>query len=320
MKRAHIFFVSLLLLCIGCKDDAKSSALNLDYISLDPKFERFDKDLAQTPPDNLGQLKAKYPYLYPVSVADSVWQRRMQDTLQLSISKEVAQLFPDLETEKEGLTQLYKHIKYYFPKTRIPKTVTLAAEVDYAYRVVLADSLLLIGLQNYLGPDHKFYQGLPRYVTLELDKKYLLPDVAGTFAKQWISMGGRRFLDQIIGYGKELYLKQKLLPQSPPQDLMHYSEAQWQWAQANEEQIWRYFIERELLYSTDKNLERRFLTPAPFSKFQLELDSESPGKIGRYMGWQIVNACMEKNDLSLHDLLQLPADEIFKRANYKPRR
>ena len=37
------------------------------------------------------------------------------------------------------------------------------------------------------------------------------------------------------------------------------------WALTNEEQIWRYFIEHEVLYDTDSELQRRFINLAPFS-------------------------------------------------------
>ena len=68
-------------------------------------------------------------------------------------------------------------------------------------------------------------------------------------------------------------------------------------------------------------MDRRFLDPAPFSKFGLELDSESPGRLGRYIGWQIVRAYADKNKKAeLIELLDLPADELFKIANYKPKR
>jgi hypothetical protein len=37
------------------------------------------------------------------------------------------------------------------------------------------------------------------------------------------------------------------------------------------------------------------------------------------MGWQIVRSFMEKNDVSLQTLLQMNEEELFKKANYKPR-
>jgi hypothetical protein len=147
----------------------------------------------------------------------------------------------------------------------------------------------------------------------------MVTDVAAAFAKMVNPYpNDRTFLSQLIYYGKELYLKDKLLPLDTDAMKIGYSQEELDWAKANEEMIWRYFIERELLYSTDTKLAMRFLDQAPFSKFQLELDNESPGRIGRFIGWEIVRSFMEKNNVSLQQLLSLPAEEVFKRSKYKP--
>ena len=123
----------------------------------------------------------------------------------------------------------------------------------------------------------------------------------------------------MIYYGKMLYLKDKFMPAADDAIKMGYSQDQLDWTLANEEPIWRNFIEQEHLYSTDGQLSLRFLEPAPFSKFGLELDNESPGRLGQYIGWQIVRAFMNKNEISVQQLVHIPAEEIFKKANYKPR-
>jgi uncharacterized protein YjaZ len=67
-------------------------------------------------------------------------------------------------------------------------------------------------------------------------------------------------------------------------------------------------------------LASRFINPAPFSKFNLELDSESPGRLGQYMGWQIVRAYAENNDVSLQEILSMNAEDIFNNSKFKPRK
>ena len=74
-----------------------------------------------------------------------------------------------------------------------------------------------------------------------------------------------------------------------------------------------------MLYSTDTNLGKRFLQDAPVSKFYLSEDSRSPGRIGQWMGWQIVRSFMEKNDVSLQTFLETSEEEIFEKSNYKPK-
>ena len=167
----------------------------------------------------------------------------------------------------------------------------------------------------------KHYLGIDRYIAQNLDKKFLPSDVSSAFANRLVkNPRERNFLAQLIYHGKVLYLKDVWMPQASDALKINYSDEELSWAEANEEQIWRYFVERELLYSTDQGLGPRFLNPAPFSKFRLELDSESPGSVGRYIGWMIVRAFMSNNDLSLQELISLPGDEIFKNAKYKPKR
>ena len=73
------------------------------------------------------------------------------------------------------------------------------------------------------------------------------------------------------------------------------------------------------LFKTDNDLIDRFIIPAPFSKFYLEIDNESPGKIGQWIGWQILRSFRKKNpSFKIADILNLSSEELFKKANYKP--
>ena len=317
IKSVFLGFLSLLSL-MGCGDGDKVSS-EVEKIPVELKVSRFDREFAAAEPLDIPVLKKAYPYLFPARYADSIWIAKLQDTVQIELLNEVVGTFPDFSETEQDLTLLFKHIKYYFPNYSIPHTVTVTSDVDYNNRIILTDSLLLIGLDNYLGADHKFYKGFPKYIAEDLDRKYIVSDVAAAFAKQVVPKPRQRnFLSRMIYFGKELYLKDRLMPTAPEAVKINYSEEQLAWAKANEQQIWRNFIEQEYLYSTENKLSQRFLDVAPFSKFGLELDNESPGRIGRFMGWQIVRAFMEKNDTNLDQLLRLSAEDIFKRSNYKP--
>ena len=124
----------------------------------------------------------------------------------------------------------------------------------------------------------------------------------------------------MIFEGKKMYLLDLYLPTISNQEKIGYSSDKFNWAKANEQQIWMYFIDRKILFSTDFNLNARFLENGPFSKFYMEQDNLSPGKIGVWLGWQIVRSFMEKNDVSLQELLKMNEDEIFKKSNYKPKK
>ena len=70
----------------------------------------------------------------------------------------------------------------------------------------------------------------------------------------------------------------------------------------------------------DPKLIPRFISPAPFSKFYLEIDNESPGRVGAWIGWQIVRSYMKNNEVSLPQLLHTSAKEIFEKSKYKPKK
>jgi hypothetical protein len=129
----------------------------------------------------------------------------------------------------------------------------------------------------------------------------------------------RTLLEQMVYYGKKLYLKDILLPKAPDSIKISYSEAQLDWVQANERYMWQYFIENELLYKSQSSLSLRFIDPAPFSKFYLEIDNETPGKVGQWIGWQIVRSYTKKNpNTSLYQLMQISGMDLFNKSNYKP--
>ena len=178
---------------------------------------------------------------------------------------------------------------------------------------------MIIGLDNYLGADHPFYQGIPLYISANMRPEQIVPDAASLLAKNYIPPArDRSFLGQMIYHGKLLYLESLLLPLESEHEIMGYTEAQWQWTLENEQDIWRYFVEREVLFNTDPKLMNRFISPAPFSKFYLEIDNESPGRIGRYMGWQMVKAYAENTGASLGEVLSKPAAELYQQSKYKP--
>lgn len=319
--REYFLILACILFLISCRKEEKEDKA-ISEIHIELNVIRFDRLFAEASPNEIPRLRNDFPYLFPAQYADSLWVAKLTDTLQIEIQEEVNESFGNFEQETSDLEMLFKYFKFHFPDFRAPKVITLLSEVQYQSRVVLTDSLLLVGLDNYLGKEHRFYAGLPNYVAKILDKRYLTSDVASALAKKVNPYPrDRTFLSRMVYHGKELYLKDKFLPHISNAQKIGYTDEEFDWAQDNEDQIWRYFIQQELLYSTDTQLDSRFLDPAPFSKFGLELDSESPGRLGRYIGWQIVRAYMNRNPKAdLAKLLDLPADELFKESNYKPKR
>ncbi|MFV8338158.1 gliding motility lipoprotein GldB [Flavobacterium sp. LB3P21] len=318
MKK-YLFLVVFCLFILSCdKKNKVESAVTA--IPLEVKVERFDKIFFETPPQDLETVKKQFPFFFPPGNDNSVWLNKMQDPLWRELYTEVQKKYGDFEPVKLELETLFKHIKYYFPKTKTPKVITVISEMDYKNKAIYADSLVVISLELYLGKDHKFYQ-FPNYLKQNFEERQIAPDVVSSFSARNIPpVLDKDLLSQMIYYGKQLYLKDLLLPDYTDAEKMGYSPAQIIWCQENESYMWRYFIEKEMLYSNDQKLISRFINPAPFSKFYLEIDNDSPGQVGSWIGWQMVRSYMKNNDVPLVDLLKTNAKEIFVKSKYKPKK
>ena len=312
---------ALLLGMTSCEQNAKLEQ-EIAAIPVAMTIDRFDQKFHQSTPDQIPELKEKYPYLFPQQFSDSVWIKRQKDSLQLLLQKAVDVEYPSLETLESELTRLFQHIKYYFPESSVPYAIGLINNVDYQSKTILTDSLLLISLDTYLGNDHELYEGIPKYIRQQMDQAYLGSHVAEKFVESKLPQtNDRSFLAQLIYHGKIAYVKSLLLPQVTAAHRFGYTEEQWQWTLDNQKYIWQYFIEKKLLYSTDPSLVQRFIAPAPFSKFYLEIDNETPGQIGIWLGAAIVEAFRERHpNMPLQQLLAMPAQTLFQKSNYKPKR
>ncbi len=323
MMNSAKFLKYVIVFCVifSCTGESKVEK-DIAKIPVEIEIERFDRLFAELTPQKLPALKEDYPFLFSEKYADSIWINKSKDTLQLEINQEVGNAFSDISEEEEQLRILFQHIKYYFPEIKDPRVVAITSDVDYRNKVVLSKGLLIISLDTYLGEDHHFYEGIQKYLKQNFERDQIIPDAAAMYAKNLVGpIRERTFLGNLVFFGKELYLKDLFLPDFSNAQKMGYTEEQYIWIEENEEEIWRYFVDRQLLYSTDSDLMPRFLYPAPFSKFYLEeIDKEAPDRVGQFIGWRIVASYMKNNSVSLRQLLLADAETIFNTSKYKPAR
>ncbi|MBF6608919.1 MAG: gliding motility lipoprotein GldB [Flavobacterium sp.] len=313
--------LALIFVLFACDKKSKTEK-EIDEIPVSVEVERFDKAFFEAKPSDLGQLQQKYPYLFPPQTPNEVWTDKMQDPLWQELYSEVKKTYPDFSEQTQEIETLFKHIKYYYPEVKAPRVITVISEMDYHNKAILADSLLLISLELYLGRDHKFYANeFPEYIRQNFDKRQMMPDVVSSFAQRRVAPpSANTLLAQMVYAGKVLYLKDKLLPEHSDAEKIGYTPEQIAWVAENEGYMWRYFVDNALLYNSDQKLMARFITMAPFSKFYLDVDNESPGRVGTWVGWQIVRSFMKNNEVTLQQMLAMEEKELFEKSRYKPKR
>lgn len=316
MKRLIVLTIILLAIA-SCKNEVIKQ-VDVSGVDVTVLIDRFEQKFYNANEQSLFSVKNEYPYLFPPQ-NDSIWLNKIKNEAELFQKSQ--EIFGNFDSEKLQIEDLFRHVKYYHPNFKSPKIITLITHLDYQNKVVYADSLLFVSLDMYLGKDSEVYNDFPLYIAQNFDKSHLIVDMAESISGHYfIPSKSRQFITLMINEGKKLYMIESYLPAISDAQKMGYPIDKLEWVEANESQLWKYFIENKLLYSTDSNLYTRFIANAPFSKFYIDIDNESPGRIGVWIGWQIVRSYMNNNDVTLQQLLQTNSEEIFKKSKYKPKK
>ncbi len=317
MKKIIAFSLSLLLL-ISCSDNTQKK---INKIPVSFSIERFDSIFFSTSHSEFHTLKRKYPFFFSPNIPDSIWIDKQKDSMQQVLHNEIKKKFTTLADVKNDLRKLFQHILFYFPDTEIPRVISLQNNIDYQVPIIYTPKLLLISLDTYLGAENELYIDIPQYISRQMDAPYITSHVANDFlSKKALPPENRTLLAKMIFYGKQMYIHELLLPKMQDTIRLGYTYKQLEWTNTNEQFIWDYFVENELFYKTAPTYSRRFIDIAPFSKFYLSIDNQTPGGIGKWLGYKIVKAYMRRNKVSLETLLKTPSEIILTQSKYKPKR
>ncbi len=321
MLKKSFLGLYIIFILTSCTQNNK---LDVDVSHIDAKvnISRFDLDFFNKPTTEFSKIKKKYPYIFPKNTPDSIWTKKMKDTLFLKLKKQVDSVFPNLNMFKPKIKSLWKHIKFYYPNFKEPKIITIYSDWNYLNRAVYADSLMLISLDNFLGKDNPMYTGsIPKYIRQNMTPDNIPVEMAKAVIKtQILPPKNREFIYKMINEGKKMYVLDAYLPNLSKELKLGYTKQKLKWVEENEEMVWKYFISNKLLYKNNDNLERRFLNPAPYSKFYTDEDLKTPGQIGKFIGWKILSSYMINNDVSLQEMIKISEEEIFTKSKYKPRK
>jgi len=227
--------------------------------------------------------------------------------------------YPNVDFLETELAEAFDRYNQHFPEKLPPKVITYFSGFNFG--VATNDTILAIGLDYFLGKDCSFYKRLnsPEYMRKKNQKKFILPYCFEAIANNEFGAfdRGNDFLSQMIYKGKIMYFLDVMLPQLPKADKLRFSKIQIAWCEENEKSIWAYFIDNEILYSSDIKKFNSYINYAPFAK---GMPKDSPGRIAYYIGGKIVNDYMENNPkLTLEALMQnTQSQEILQQSGYKP--
>ena len=229
--------------------------------------------------------------------------------------------FPDVSFLQDELGGAFNRFRQAYPEKPVPHVFTYVSGLDVENPVYYADTAMAIGLDLFLGNDVIAYEkaGLPKYKINRFTPEHLLPACMSAVSDHIIRVDDQNntLLDQMVMAGKALYFLDVTLPDVQDEYKIGYSKQQLEWSRSNESNIWAFIIEHQLLFSSDQQGITKMMTDGPFTS---GFASQSPGRLGAYMGWMIVRAYMREADgVTLKQLMEdTDARKILKISNFKP--
>lgn len=233
------------------------------------------------------------------------------------IYKDELVTFSDLTLYKDQLNQANTLINEYFPNKQLPQ---LAIHISgFKENTIVLDNIISISGDKYLGDSYPVYKKFfEDYQVIQMQPKMITRD----YLKAWLlsetpkSNQRKNLLSEIIREGKIIYILKQLLPDWSDNDLIGYTPDQFKWATENEKQIWQKTIQNKYLYSNDSQVINKYINEAPFTT---TISSDSPGSLGKWLGWQIVNEYMKNTNTSIKELLENnDSQKILKLSKYNP--
>ena len=306
---------------IAVSDSVHIKRVDLDLINIDTAKIETDID----------SFIKKYPVFAPFYFSDILELSKsdkgflteqmktfLQDTLFSKVNADVFSQYSDVTDIEAELSESYALLKNFFPKIVLPEIYFFVSGFNRS--VVITPNFIAIGADMYLGSDYPRYADISyKYLTYNMRRESITVDIISAilFSHYPSDVKNDRLLENMLYRGKLLYVLSTVLPHRKPHDIIGYTKFQWEWSRKYESEIWNTILDQNDLYSSDLILIRKYLNDAPFTT---PVSQESPGRLGAWVGWQIVNSWMKKNNsASLTDLLkENNYQKMLDESGYKP--
>ena len=315
------------LLFISCsKNDYKIDVKNI--VLDDYSVNRYEIDLMNIPLDDfydgLMSISDKYYVFLGDVVNDTTGLHRVYDFAADSgvrnIYDECLTVYSDFPKFKKDFETAFKHIKYYYPNFTPPNIYTYISGFDFDYPAFYNGTEMFVALDMYLGENSNYYAlGAPAYIVKRMSKDFVTRDCMEQIARHHNSSSDAytRVIDLMIYHGKNLEFIKRCLPNVHDTIIMGYTAEQMKWCESNEEDVWKYLIADNTLFSNDLRIMKKLIDDAPYTSF---FSQESPGSVCKWIGWRIVHSYMKNTDTSLEEMMSITDnDRILNKSGYRPR-
>ncbi len=234
----------------------------------------------------------------PVTDFEEYSQSRLITVFQPDIESRLG----ELDSVEMVLATVIDRLHESFPKVKIADIYGIVT--PYRQSVIVSDSIILLGLNHYLGSDYPGYSSFDSYSLYRKNKSMIpveIAEAALSLAYPYLPDEESTVLSRMLYEGALLNAVTEVVPEVTVGMLLGYDDDQLKMVSTNESRIWQTLIERKLLYSNDPMDAARLMNPAPATGI---ISASLPGMAGRYIGYQIIKSYLTHNpDKSLADML-----------------
>lgn len=328
----------ILSMTMGCNCNKNTKIVDVSDIEVDLQVARFDQDLMALDTNNVDagvrQLLEKYPDFMPLFCRDMMGFGDVERTFEQTSNNmklfltdpSVRRLFdtvslkyPNFDPQSEKLEDALKHYKYYFPEAAVPRVVTFVSY--FGWGAITYDTTILgVGLDMYLGEEFGYPNTIPAFIQQSLGENYMIAQSMRvlTALHYDFKVEDKTLIEGMITMGKQQYLIDLFMPRTAEFVKIDWTADDINWCKANEPEIWKFFIEKDLLYKSNYQENKKYLTAGPTTA---GMPPSAPGNIGTWVGWRIVDRYMNEHpEVTVDSLMGMDAQTILAQSKYKPKR
>jgi gliding motility-associated lipoprotein GldB len=312
-----------------CQDiDVSKSTTKINIVRLEDELMKI-KSIEESE-----AFLAKYPKLaknffledrFPKGKVASNLFMMAKDTAIGTIYRQTKSQYKDINDLKEQFESAFAHIKHYYPEFYVPKVYT--AITGLGIETFVSDSIIVLSLDFFLGKKAKYKprdhtgQPFPEYILKRYQRQYIVPACMLYISNKYnkVDMLDNTLLAEMIYFGKAYYFVKKVLPCTPDSLIIGYTATQIKDTKSHESVIWSHIVEHKALYETSHFIKTKYTGERPYTA---EIGPKCPGKIGTWLGWQIIDKYMEKQpNVTLQKLMEnKDSKKIFNESKYKPKK
>ncbi|MCS7004198.1 MAG: gliding motility lipoprotein GldB [Cytophagales bacterium] len=245
---------------------------------------------------------------------------------------DVQQTFSSISDIEKEFEQAFRFLKYYYPEFKQPQIFTIVSgygALGFGRDIFIAEDMMVISLEYFLGEKKMMYYPpeIPMYILKRYSPQTIVPTTIIMLSAKYnaYDFQDKTLLADMIFYGKSYYFTKKILPYVPDTLILGYTRAELLACRYNVDQIWSHFVEYKgengygLFYETQEFIKNKYVGERPKT---LEIGDECPGRVGRWLAWEIIKAYMKRNStMTLPALMEEKnAKYIFEQSKFKPKK